>query len=82
MLVTSDQNETPLDYENERVFQRNRLPSRAYALPAHSVLLNGRWRFNYALRPALAPSISEELDGATTIDVPGHWQLQGYGKPH
>ncbi|KAH8650529.1 hypothetical protein BGZ60DRAFT_534190 [Tricladium varicosporioides] len=70
------------DYENERIFERNRLPPRAYFLPEHTVLLNGRWRFDYASCPAKAPGASDELDGSTKIDVPGHWQLQGYGKPH
>ncbi|KAG4437671.1 hypothetical protein IFR05_006833 [Cadophora sp. M221] len=82
MLVTSGLSEAPCDYANERIIQRNRLPSRAYTIPEHSVLLNGRWRFHYAPRPALSPLISEELSDDSTIDVPGHWQLQGYGKPH
>ncbi|KAF4629418.1 hypothetical protein G7Y89_g8727 [Cudoniella acicularis] len=70
------------DYENERVFERNRLPPRAYFLPEHSVLLNGSWRFNYAACPAKAPFESDEISPSSVIDVPGHWQLQGYGKPH
>ena len=70
------------DYENERIFERNRLAPRAYFIPEHSLLLNGRWRFHYAPCPASAPSKSETLSESSKIDVPGHWQLQGYGKPH
>lgn len=49
-------------------------------------LLNGRWKFSYAESPALAPSDfymeSYEDRDWSRIEVPGHWQLQGYGKPH
>lgn len=100
------------DYENEQVFQRNRLPPRAYWIPETSLLLNGKWEFNYSSTPLHAPQPSvrnpaghspdvvgisekehhettdDELPGITEshswapIQVPGHWQLQGYGKPH
>ncbi|CZR54164.1 related to beta-galactosidase [Phialocephala subalpina] len=75
-------NENRCDYQDEAIFERNRLPPRAYFIPHHSVLLNGRWKFQYTTSPALAPLITEELTEASTINVPGHWQLQGYGKPH
>ncbi|CAD6564330.1 MAG: hypothetical protein ASARMPREDX12_002627 [Alectoria sarmentosa] len=70
------------DYMNERVFQRNRLPPRAYFLPAEHLSLSGKWRFHYASSPLeLEPDLLD--DGAwDLIDVPGHWQLQGYGHPH
>jgi beta-galactosidase len=74
--------ETLCDYANERIFERNRLPSRAYFIPERSLLLNGRWRFHYASCPSKAPPLSEELSDSCTVDVPGHWQLQGYGVPH
>ncbi|SMR53157.1 unnamed protein product [Zymoseptoria tritici ST99CH_1E4] len=93
------------DYNNEQIFQRNRLPARAYPLPKDSLLLNGRWDFHYAPTPLHAPdpkqngqytpatpdsAVQDELDTTvdepphewTSIDVPGHWQLQGFGKPH
>jgi beta-galactosidase len=104
------------DYENEQVFQRNRLPPRAYWIPETSLLLNGEWDFNYSPTPLHAPqpsvrrvrqkvghsndvavdvfeeTIEEVTDAELTdtteshswaaIQVPGHWQLQGYGKPH
>lgn len=49
-------------------------------------LLNGTWKFHYAEAPELAPEDfhGEQYDdsGWAGIAVPGHWQLQGYGKPH
>ncbi len=75
-------NEPHCDFQDETIFERNRLPPRAYFIPHHSVLLNGQWKFHYATNPALAPLITEELNEVSTINVPGHWQLQGYGKPH
>lgn len=48
--------------------------------------LNGTWRFHYA------PSLDEapedfylpafDVAAWDRIEVPGHWQLQGYGRPH
>lgn len=59
------------DYMNERVFQRNRLPPRAYFLPAEHLSLSGKWRFHYALSP-LEPEPEPGDDGAwALIDVPG-----------
>jgi len=43
------------DWCNEKIFQRNRLPSRTYYIPDTSVLLNGEWSFNYAPTPQHAP---------------------------
>ncbi|GAM36613.1 hypothetical protein TCE0_018f05830 [Talaromyces pinophilus] len=63
------------DYCNQLVVQRNRLPTRSYWIPEDSILLNGTWDFHYALTPL------HEVDEWETIEVPGHWQLQGYGKP-
>lgn len=101
------------DYGNERVFQRNRLPARAYHIPATSLLLNGVWDFQYASTPLEAPepehfSLRIGSDAESTlmstpletpdntsrdsepilqlpdfkwskINVPGQWQLQGFG---
>jgi beta-galactosidase len=73
------------DYENEKIYQRNRLPPRSYHIPETSLLLDGVWRFNYAKNPASAPSPTDEESGDgliwSSIEVPGHWQLQGYGRP-
>lgn len=78
------------DYENEAVFRRNCLPARSYYIPHTSLLLNGKWDFHYASIPSGGPepqafSTSEhETSGIpwSSIDVPGHWQLQGFGRPH
>ncbi|MFX3661632.1 MAG: glycoside hydrolase family 2 TIM barrel-domain containing protein [Ectobacillus sp.] len=47
--------------------------------------LNGNWKFNYAINPDNRPDRFYELDfncaGWGDITVPGHIQLQGYGKP-
>ncbi|OAP55238.1 hypothetical protein AYL99_10211 [Fonsecaea erecta] len=81
------------DWCNQKIFQRNRLPPRSYYIPDTSVCLNGKWCFNYSQSPEQAPDCktfsswspsdlkSKEIAWAL-IDVPGHWQLQGYGRPH
>ncbi|KAI1848464.1 hypothetical protein JX265_008754 [Neoarthrinium moseri] len=76
------------DYANLEVLHRNRLPTRAYWIPETSTLLNGEWDFHYALSPLEAPEVGKSssqlhLDETWThINVPGHWQLQGHGRPH
>ncbi|KAK5194640.1 Beta-galactosidase (Lactase) [Exophiala xenobiotica] len=73
------------DFANEKVFQRNKLPARSYHIPETAISLNGTWLFHYAASPSLAPA----WDGITgqddfrwqSVRVPGHWQLQGYGRP-
>lgn len=66
------------------VFQSNRLNTRAYYLPKSTTLcLNGEWDFNYVQTPWAAPLPSDkEFDFESGLSVPGHWQLQGFGKPH
>ena len=48
-------------------------------------LLNGRWKFSFAPNPASAPTDFFLTDYDDTswdaIEVPGNWQLQGYGRP-
>lgn len=84
-LSPSETPGTP-DYCNEAVFRRNTLPPRSYHIPDTSLLLNGQWRFHYASTPVEAPdnkpACSPTPEEWTTIQVPGHWQLQGHGKPH
>ncbi|MCP3762217.1 DUF4981 domain-containing protein [Domibacillus sp. A3M-37] len=47
--------------------------------------LNGSWKFHYAANVESRPQSFYEMDtdcsGWDTIQVPGHIQLQGYGKP-
>jgi beta-galactosidase len=70
------------DWQNLKVLQKNRIPVRAYALPEHRIVLNGKWDFNYSSCPELSPG-TDHVDSSnwSLIDVPGHWQLQGYGNP-
>ncbi len=48
-------------------------------------LLNGRWRFHWSPDPASAPEGFHQVDfddaGWDEIEVPGNWQLKGYGVP-
>lgn len=92
-----DNSLTTPDWCNEKVFQRNRLPARSYYIPDTSVSLNGTWAFTYSPTPFHAPpgEVYNTENAATLIDqgkdsegrtwseitVPGHWQLQGYGRP-
>ena len=49
-------------------------------------LLNGNWKFQLAPSPVEAPAgFFEEgydVSGWADIQVPGNWQMQGFGKPH
>ena len=48
-------------------------------------LLNGSWRFRWAPNPASAPAGFHQVGFDDTdwdqVEVPGNWQLQGYGQP-
>ncbi|KAJ5229941.1 hypothetical protein N7489_010649 [Penicillium chrysogenum] len=72
------------DFMNPAVFRRNTLPARSYHIPSTSLLLNGVWEFNMSQSPPEAPEPNEKTsDGDwSSINVPGHWQLQGWGKPN
>ncbi|CAG7995359.1 unnamed protein product [Penicillium salamii] len=71
------------DFMNPAVFRRNTLPARSYHIPATSLLLNGAWDFSMSRSPLEAPEPSEEpSEDWSSINVPGHWQLQGWGKPN
>ncbi|MFV2047152.1 glycoside hydrolase family 2 TIM barrel-domain containing protein [Metabacillus sp. YM-086] len=47
--------------------------------------LNGNWKFHYAINPSARPEsfyhVDFDCDSWNDIKVPGHIQLQGYGKP-
>ena len=69
-LIIRDDEDNP-DYMNESVVERNRLPPRAYFLPAEHLSLSGKWRFHYASSP-LDPEPQPADHGAwDLIDVPG-----------
>ncbi|KAK9350314.1 hypothetical protein V1523DRAFT_464774 [Lipomyces doorenjongii] len=70
------------DIENPAITHRNRLPTRSYSIPDTSILLNGSWKFCYVPSPIVVPSAETPVDSEwNDIVVPGHWQLQGYGRP-
>ena len=69
------------DHMNPGVFQANRLPSRAYFLPPQTLLLSGRWDFHLTSSPSNPAPDTRDPKAWSQIDVPGHWELQGYGKP-
>ncbi|CRK41316.1 hypothetical protein BN1708_001719 [Verticillium longisporum] len=73
------------DWQHQAVFRRNTLPARSYHIPETSLLLNGQWEFSYTSCPEESPQPGDEdvpEDNWGTIEVPGHWQLQGHGRPH
>ncbi|KAL2431362.1 Beta-galactosidase [Exophiala dermatitidis] len=81
------------DWCDPTIFQKNRLPPRAYHIPETAICLNGQWAFNYSPTPEEAPDgatcstqpLEETIQKAPKcwnfVTVPGHWQLQGYGRP-
>ncbi|EXJ69419.1 uncharacterized protein A1O5_07455 [Cladophialophora psammophila CBS 110553] len=93
IMVSPDSIQSTPDWCNQKIFQRNRLPPRSYYIPETAMCLNGKWSFNYSPSPQQAPDCKrfstnspydlkrQEVSWAP-INVPGHWQLQGYGRPH
>ena len=71
--------------ENLDVFEYGQEEARAYYIPGHHVLLNGRWKFCYADTPQEIPGnfFEENYSDAKwcTIDVPSNWEMRGYGDP-
>lgn len=53
---------------------------------SQSINLSGVWKFHHSANPFEAPDQFENPTHGTSnwkyIRVPGHWQLQGWGKPH
>ncbi|GAA5185709.1 glycoside hydrolase family 2 TIM barrel-domain containing protein [Rugosimonospora acidiphila] len=57
-------------------------PARArVATDAATISLDGAWRFRWAPTPATPAAPEDEGSDWATIEVPGHWQLYGYGAP-
>ncbi|KPI35494.1 Beta-galactosidase [Cyphellophora attinorum] len=58
----------------------------AFSSRACTLNLSGTWRFLHSKSPFSAPQGFESPDFDTSswsdIQVPGHWQLQGWGAPH
>lgn len=72
------------DCTDPTLLHRNCLLPRAYFLPSEEnrINLNGRWQFSYfgTAQDAWA-SLAANTTTWNDIRVPGHWQLQGYGRP-
>lgn len=71
-----DLKELERDINDPSTIHRNRLSTRSYYLPQRRYALNGVWDFDYSESPKL-PCKQFRL----VINVPGHWQLQGFGSP-
>lgn len=72
------------DFSDPKLLHRNRLPPRASFLPPedYRLNLNGRWQFSYfATPPSAWFSLAAKDTAWSDIQVPGHWQLQGFGRP-
>ena len=71
--------------ENLDVFEYGQEEARAYYIPGHHVLLNGKWKFFYGNTPQDIPGnfFEEKFSDAkwATIDVPSNWEMRGYGDP-
>ncbi|MBN2655990.1 MAG: hypothetical protein JXR86_02945 [Spirochaetales bacterium] len=72
------------DYQNQHISQINRMPSHTLRQEKDEnhenwMSLNGIWEFQLLDSPETLSS--GELGTWGSIDVPGNWELQGYGKP-
>lgn len=79
------------DWENEEVIGINKLPYHStLILPSlrefdsRWLSLDGRWHFKWSPDPEHRPvdfyRQGSDISDWDEIDVPGHWQLQGFGK--
>lgn len=71
-------------YLDPNVTSVNRLPARWRRTQCESVSLNGQWKFRLADRPEDAGDFfraDADESGFGAIQVPGNWEVQGYGKP-
>ncbi|GHT73111.1 beta-galactosidase [Bacteroidia bacterium] len=85
--VTALNAQTP-EWENPEIFGINKEPARAtmdYSASPYYQSLNGTWKFNWHKKPADKPEgfYREGYDVSRwdTIQVPGNWELQGFGVP-
>lgn len=74
------------DYiENLDVYELGQEPSRAYYIPEHHKLLNGRWQFLYANTPDEIPygfyTPNAQSFKWSYINVPSNWEMEGWGDP-
>lgn len=85
-------NAQTVDWENPHVFGINKLPYHStLQLPSKEseckeiISLDGKWSFHWARNPEERPVdfYKEDYDTSSwdKINVPGNWQMQGYGTP-
>ena len=77
------------DWENPQVINKNRLDAHTGHIPfndnAFKKSLNGTWKFKVVKTPEERPmdfwSNEYSTENWADIQVPGHWELQGFGTP-
>ncbi len=78
------------DWENPRVINQNRLPAHTSHIPFHDKdnyfkSLNGTWKFKVVKtvdqRPLTFWKSDFNVQNWQNIQVPGHWEFQGFGTP-
>ena len=89
-LFSKAQNVEIGDWWNDlSVFQVNKMPPRTNVIPSptdeYSMCLNGKWKFNYTKTPedVIDGFYAVDYDSRnwSLIDVPGNWEMNGYGEP-
>ena len=74
----------PYYLENLAVFEVGQEPGRTYHIPAQSISLNGKWRFQYFESPYDVPKDffkpSFSVHKWPYIEVPSNWEMQGFGQ--
>lgn len=85
---TSEFQKSECDWQNPQIVGRKKEPAHTILIPTNKEYqqsLNGKWKFYYvgAIKDVPKSFFDKSYDvaGWDTIDVPSHWQLQGYGKP-
>lgn len=90
--LVSTANAQNVDWENPHVFGINKLPYHStLQLPSKEseckeiVSLDGEWYFHWSKNPDERPvdfyKTDYDVSAWDKIQVPGNWQMQGYGKP-
>ncbi len=87
-VLPAQEAQTAPDWENPAVLSYGSQEARAHFFCADSGLqrsLSGQWRFHYSPRPADRPvdfyRPDYDVSGWPLIEVPGNWELQGFGVP-
>lgn len=74
----------PFYVENLGVYGEGQEDGRAFHIPANSISLNGKWKFQYFESPYdvpkdfFSPSFNDRK--WPEIEVPSNWEMQGYGQ--